>query len=69
MRSVVRYAGRHAYHVAGLCILLDVGHRLLLLLLELGALALELALCLLQAALVLSQPLGRGHGASEEGVL
>lgn len=57
------------HHVARLGILLDVRHRLLLLLLELGAFAFKLALCLLQAALVLSQPLGGGDGASKEGVL
>lgn len=56
-------------HVARLCVLLDVRHRLLLLLLEFCALTLKLPLRLLQAALMLSQPLGGGDAASEERVL
>lgn len=57
------------HHVARLGILLDVRHGLLLLLLELSALALELALGLLQRALVLAKPLGGGDRTAEECVL
>ena len=47
---------------------LDIADELLLLLLELGALAVEFALRLLQRALVLPQPLGGRLGAPEEGL-
>jgi hypothetical protein len=55
----------HGAHLAGLCALAHVGLQLLLLVLELDALALELALRLLQRALVLAQPLGRRHALAE----
>lgn len=46
------------HHLPILCALLDIGDEFLLLLFELGAFSIQLALCLLQAPLVLSQPLG-----------
>ena len=57
------------HHLARLCALLDVHDELLLLLLELCAFAIELALCLCEGALVLAEPLGRGDRAAKEGFL
>ncbi len=57
------------HHLPILGALLDLAHEPLLLRLELGALAVELALCLFERALVLPQPLGRGEAFAKEGVL
>ena len=57
------------YNLASFCTPLDVADELLLLLLELGALAVELALRLCERTLVLPQPLCGGHCPSEEGFL
>ena len=56
-------------HLASLCALLDVNYELLLLLLEFCAFTIQLALSLGKGALVLSQPLCRGDGATKEGLL
>lgn len=58
--------GQETYKLAGLCAALDVADELLLLLLELGALPVELALRLCEGALVLPQPLRRGDRASKQ---
>lgn len=55
-----------AHQLAGLGAALDVADELLLLLLELGALAVELALRLREGALVLPQPFRGGHCPPEE---
>jgi hypothetical protein len=52
-------------HLAILCALLDVGHELLLLVLELDALAVQFTLCLLEGALVLAQTLCRRHALAK----
>jgi len=57
------------HHVPGLCILLDVHHRLLLLLLELLSFPFKLPLSLLKGTLMLTKTLGRGRSPAEEGVL
>ena len=62
-------AARTTHHLAGLCTLLDVHDELLLLLLELCALAVELALRLGEGALVLAEPLRGGNGAPKECLL
>lgn len=58
--------GQETYKLAGLCAALDVADKFLLLLLELGALPVELALRLCEGALVLPQPLRRGDRASKQ---
>ena len=57
------------HHVSRLCILLDFSHRLLLLCLELGLLALQFALSFVEGSLVLSEPFRGGKRAAEKGVL
>lgn len=57
------------YHVARLCILLDIHHRLLLLLLELVGFPFELSLSFLEGALMLTQALRGRHRPAKEGVL
>jgi hypothetical protein len=52
-------------HLARLCRLLDVIDELLLLDLELCAFAVQLALCLFERALVLTQPLGGSQSSSK----
>ena len=61
--------GEWAHHLARLCTLLDVHDELLLLLLELCALAVELALGLCEGALVLAEPLRGGDRAAKERLL
>lgn len=56
-------------HLALLCTLFDVHDKLLFLLLELCAFAIELALGLCEGALVLAQPLRWRHGSSKESFL
>lgn len=58
-----------AHHLTSLSTLLDVHNELLLLLLELGALTVELALRLCKGALVLPKPLGGSDRAAKEGFL
>jgi hypothetical protein len=60
---------RRAHHLTSLGALADVGDELLLRRLELGALAVELALRLSERALVLPQPLCRRHRTPEERLL
>lgn len=64
--EVRRVMGQETYELAGLCAALDVADELLLLLLELGALPVELALRLCEGALVLPQPLRRGDRAPKQ---
>lgn len=49
------------YHIPSLCILLNVHHSLLLLLLKLRSFPLEFPLSLLEGTLMLPEPFGRGH--------
>ena len=63
-------SGRRATHnLTGFRALLNVRCELLLLCFELGALAVELALCLCECTLVLPQPLGGRDCTPEEGFL
>ena len=57
------------HHLASLCALLDVHYKFLLLLLELGALSVELALRLCEGALMLPKPLSRRDGPSKQSLL
>lgn len=60
---------QQAHHLASLCALLDVHYEFLLLLFELGAFTIQLALSLSEGALVLSQPFRRRNGPTKKSLL
>lgn len=66
-RSSVEHDVAATHHLTILGALLDVHHEFLLLLFQLGALSVQLALCFLQRPLVLPEPFGWRLGAPKEG--
>lgn len=59
----------YPYELARFRATLDIGDQFLLLLFQLGALAVELPLRLCEGTLVLPQPFGGGHCPPEESLL